>query len=223
MSSAELDAYQYQIDSVKAALVKDPANAELVTLRDELEQLIALTKQELGPAVSARAPVAGPSQPKAAAARNVGGASSAAKAGPSKSSAAAADGGDGAAAAAAAKADIKPGDPVQARYTDGKFYPAKVTTIGGSADAPVYTVIFTGYDQTELVGKADIKALSESKKRMLVVEQDIERDRKRKRNEKKVEHKQAKAAESAEKQKSWQSFTKKASKKGPSCAARALS
>jgi len=182
-----------------------------VTLRDELEQLIVLTKQELGPAAStSRAPVAGPSQPKPAA-RNASGASN--KAGPSKSSAAAGDGGDG---EGSAKAELKPGDPIQARYTDGKFYPARLTTIGGSADAPVYTVIFTGYDQTELVGKSDVKALSESKKRQLVVEQDLERDRKRKRNEKKVEHKQAKAAEMAETQKSWQSFTKKASKKGRS-------
>ena len=181
-----------------------------MTLRDELEQLIVLTRQELGPAASSstsRAPVAGPSQPKPAA-RSAGGAS--AKAGPSKASAAPADAdGEG-----SAKAEIKPGDPIQARYTDGKFYPARLTTIGGSADAPVYTVIFTGYDQTELVGKSDVKALSESKKRQLVVEQDLERDRKRKRNEKKVEHKQAKAAEMAETQKSWQSFTKKASKKG---------
>lgn len=87
--------------------------------------------------------------------------------------------------------------------------------IGGSSDTRIYTVVFKGYDTTELVTASEIRPVTDPKKRSLVEnEQESDKDRKRKKNEKKTESKAAKAAEQMEKQKSWQSFAKKSVKKG---------
>ena len=111
---------------------------------------------------------------------------------------------------------MKAGEECQARWSgDGRFYPAKIASISGSDDNRVYSVIFKGYDNTEIVPQADVKPLSESRKRALEREQEeAEKDRKRRRNEKKAESRQQKTAEQGARQKTWQSFTKKATKKG---------
>lgn len=87
--------------------------------------------------------------------------------------------------------------------------------IGGSSDTRIYTVVFKGYDTTELVTASEIRPLTDSKKRSVEDhEQETDKDRKRKKNEKKTESKAVKAAEQMEKQKSWQTFAKKSVKKG---------
>ena len=88
--------------------------------------------------------------------------------------------------------------------------------VGGSSETRIYTVVFKGYDTTELVSASEIRPLTDHKKRNLQdsTEHDSDKDRKRKKNEKKTENKAAKAAEQLEKQKSWQSFAKKSVKKG---------
>jgi survival-of-motor-neuron-related-splicing factor 30 len=65
------------------------------------------------------------------------------------------------------------------------------------------------------VNGPDVKPLTDTKKRALQAsEEDAEREKKRKKNEKRLENKQAKAAEQVDKQKAWQSFAKKSAKKG---------
>ncbi|KAG1870029.1 hypothetical protein F4604DRAFT_1881357 [Suillus subluteus] len=94
--------------------------------------------------------------------------------------------------------------------------------VGGSAENPVYSIMFKGYNTTELIKGAEIKALppnhqekvSAPSKRKLTKAEDEERDRKKKRNEKKLEVKAAKAKEQLAKQATWQKFAKKSEKKG---------
>lgn len=75
--------------------------------------------------------------------------------------------------------------------------------------------MFSGYDSTEIVAHADIKPMPETKKRaMELTEEEAEKDRKRKKNDKKADTKQVKQKEQGDRQKSWQSFAKKSTKKG---------
>jgi survival of motor neuron-related-splicing factor 30 len=117
------------------------------------------------------------------------------------------------------------GDEVLAKYSgDGNFYPARVTSVGGSSEKRVYSVVFKGYNNTELVDAAAVKSLpanyhtnhtpTSSAKRKLSKEEEEEREKKKKKNEKKLEARAAKAKEQNEKQASWQKFTKKAERKG---------
>lgn len=116
------------------------------------------------------------------------------------------------------------GDEVLAKYSgDGNFYPARVTSVGGSTEKRVYSVVFKGYNNTELVESGAVKTFPASyvpqtpmasAKRKLTKEEEEERERKKKKNEKKLEARAAKAKEQNEKKASWQKFTKKAEKKG---------
>ena len=116
------------------------------------------------------------------------------------------------------------GDEVLAKYSgDGQWYPARIASVGGSADNRVYSVVFKGYNTTELVNAAQIKALpagytapapAAGSKRKLTKAEEEERERKKKKNEKKVEAKAQKAKEQAGKQATWQKFAKKSEKKG---------
>ena len=64
----------------------------------------------------------------------------------------------------------KVNDVVLARWISGDkaFYPARITSVTGSASAPVYTVTFKSYNNTETVRGSDLKPHpSENKKRKL--------------------------------------------------------
>jgi survival of motor neuron-related-splicing factor 30 len=116
------------------------------------------------------------------------------------------------------------GDECLAKYSgDGGWYPARITSVGGSADNRVYSIVFKGYNTTELVKATEIKALpanyatmapSSSNKRKLTKAEEEEREKKKKKNEKKLESKAAKAKEQTQKQATWQKFAKKSEKKG---------
>jgi survival-of-motor-neuron-related-splicing factor 30 len=114
------------------------------------------------------------------------------------------------------KHNLKAGDDCLARYSaDQKFYPARITSVGGADENRVYSVIFGGYESTEIVAHGDIKPMTESKKRAIQLsEEDLEKERKKRKNEKKADTQAAKAKEQGAKQKSWQSFAKKSTKKG---------
>lgn len=45
---------------------------------------------------------------------------------------------------------------------DGKFYPARITSIGGSPTSPIYTIVFKSYDSTEQVSSSDLKPLKQT-------------------------------------------------------------
>ena len=205
MDAADLETYQVQLSQVELALSADPESNELISLRSELKELIDLTQ--------------------AALAQSGGAASSSKPDAPKKTSAPAAG-----AAAASGKAWAA-GDECLAKYSgDGQWYPARIASVGGSADKRAYSVVFKGYNNTELVNGSQIKALPSGgagaasssfaaggaggSKRKLSKEEEEERERKKKKNEKKLEVRAAKAKEQQEKQVSWQKFAKKSERKG---------
>jgi len=191
MEKGDLETYQVQMSQVEIALSTDPTNAELLSLRSELQELIELTEAAIAQAEAA-------SSSKAESSRK------AASSVPSKTWSA--------------------GDECLAKYSaDGGWYPARITSVGGSADNRVYSIVFKGYNTTELVKSAEIKALpanyastapSSSNKRKLTKAEEEEREKKKKKNEKKLEVKAAKAKEQNNKQATWQKFAKKSEKKG---------
>ncbi|KAG8935265.1 hypothetical protein FRC03_002151 [Tulasnella sp. 419] len=194
MDSKELETYQVQLAQVELALDSDPDNKELTSLRSELQELISLTQQAID---------------QLAATSTAGGSS--------KLKAAAAD-----AAAKAVKFDA--GDECLAKYSgDNQWYPARITSIGGAETRRVYSVVFKGYNSTELVDAASVKPLPasynssnapSSLKRKLTKEEEEEVARKKKKNEKRAEVRAQKAKEQTNKQHAWQKFAKKSEKKG---------
>ncbi|GAA6023006.1 hypothetical protein JCM11491_000354 [Sporobolomyces phaffii] len=207
MDAQELETYEYQLAQLKLGLAKDPSNSEFLTLKDELESLIDLIKQSIAPAAPAAPPAPAPS-----------------------TSARPADPAD-----AKPKRVWKSGDECSARYTgDGKWYPARITSIAGSAEQPVYTVVFKGYDTPETVTAKDLRPASnqfgngqtpatagaplgggsEKRKAGEPSQAELDKEKKKKKNEKKAETQKAKAEEQASRQKGWQSFAKKSAKKG---------
>ncbi|TFL06507.1 hypothetical protein BDV98DRAFT_559533 [Pterulicium gracile] len=194
MDKADLETYQVQLSQVETALAADPKNAELSSLRSELKELIELTKAAL-------------SQAEAAAASKAESSSSSRKA----------------ASSVAQQAHAwSAGDECLAKYSaDGSWYPARITSVGGSADNRVYSIVFKGYNTTELVKSGEVKPVPAnyvappiSNKRKLTKAEEDEREKKKKKNEKKVESRAAKAKEQTDKQSTWKKFAKKSEKKG---------
>lgn len=199
MDKNELETYQVQLSQVELALAADPDNKELSSLASELKELIDLTQQALSQAV-----------PKAESSRKASVANGASVATTGKSWGA--------------------GDECLAKYSnDGNWYPARITSVGGADSNRVYSVVFKGYNTTELLKANDLKPLpqslqqngnfpgssgSASSKRKLTKEEEDEREKKKKKNEKKLETRAAKAKEQNEKKASWQKFAKKSEKKG---------
>ncbi|BGP25803.1 endonuclease relaxase, MobA/VirD2 family protein [Rhodotorula toruloides] len=226
MNQEELETYEYQLSQIKLSLAKDPSNAELLTLKTELEDLIQLTKDYLRTQ-------AGSSGGASAAASTASPAPSSAK--PSTSASSHKPAASTSANSKTSQKAFKTGDDCSCRYTDGKWYPARITSISGSADKPVYTVVYKGYDTPEVVSANDIRppnrwdstnapgggasastttAGAEKRKAGEMSKEELEKERKRKKNEKKAETQKAKAEVQAGKAKSWQSFAKKSAKKG---------
>lgn len=225
MDASELETYQVQLSQVEQALAADPENEELAELVSELKQLIELTKATL-------AQTSGADKAKAE----------------KKAAAASAQAHSSAAAGAQhhqqgrAGKTWAAGDECLARYSgDEKWYPARITSVGGAEGNHVFSVVFRGYNTTELLKAHEIKALPASfqassssgpygassdpgggagsgagagSKRKLSKEEELDRERKKKKNEKKLEVRAAKAKEQNQKQASWQKFAKKSEKKG---------
>lgn len=190
---AELETYQVQLEQVQVALTSDPDNSELLSLKTQLQELIALTQQSL--AVSTA--VAASSKAKAASTPT----------------------------APTTSHSWQAGDDCLAKYSeDGQWYPARIISVGGSSDKRVFSVVFKGYNSTELVEGTAIKPLPASynssssyaagSKRKLSKAEEEEREKKKKKNEKKLEVRATKAKEQVAKQATWQKFAKKSEKKG---------
>ncbi|GAA5966709.1 hypothetical protein JCM21900_002855 [Sporobolomyces salmonicolor] len=223
MDAQELETYEYQLAQIKLGLAKEPTNTEYLTLKEELESLIALIKESLGAQAPAPAPAAASPAPAAVKPSTSASSSTARPAAPSASTSRP--------ASAQPKHDFKSGDDCSARYEgDGKWYPARITSISGSSDQPVYTVVFRGYDTPEIVSAKDVRppskwdaattaggsAVGEKRKLGEPTQEDLEKERKKKKNEKKAETQKMKAQEQNAKQKGWQAFAKKSAKKGVS-------
>lgn len=200
----DLEAHEVQLSQVELALAKTPDDAELQDLAAGLRELIELTKAAQAQAQAAQA------KPEPT----------------RKASQAGSSGTSGKTWAA--------GDECLAKYSsDGNWYPARITSVGGAADNRVFSIVFKGYNTTELVKAHELKALTASylsgpgpysggsggsggagSKRKLSKEEEEERERKKKKNEKKLELRATKAKEQNEKKATWQKFAKKSEKKG---------
>ena len=199
MNKEDLETYQVQLQQVEVALASDPDNDGLKDLRNELKELISLTEQALA------------QQAAAATSSSVSGSSS------KKQN-----------AQSASAPQWKAGDECLAKYSsDGQWYPARIASVGGSVENRVYTIVFKGYNTTEVANSSSIKVVppnhqasnnlslsSSSAKRKVTKEDDDERERKKKKNEKKLEVRAQKAKEQNEKQATWKKFAKKSEKKG---------
>jgi len=198
MNKEDLETYQVQLQQVEAALASDPDNDGLKDLHKELKELISLTEQALAHQGTATPSPAAGSSKKQNAQSTAG-------------------------------PQWKAGDECLAKYSsDGQWYPARIASVGGSADNRAYTVIFKSYNTTELVNSSSIKALpanhqavnnpylssTSSNKRKPTQMEEEEKERKRKKNEKKLEVRAQKAKEQNQKQATWQKFAKKSEKKG---------
>lgn len=121
------------------------------------------------------------------------------------------------------------GDECLAKWSkDDKWYPGRITSVGGSEEKRVYSVVFRGYQDIEVVNANAVKRLPPSQagphgvapsstagtKRKLSKEEEEEREKKKRKNEKKLEVRAAKAAEQDQKKQSWQKFATKSAKKG---------
>ncbi|KAI0313740.1 hypothetical protein OF83DRAFT_1064963 [Amylostereum chailletii] len=191
MEKSDLETYQVQLSQVELALAADPDNAELTSLRSELQELIELTTAAIAESEAAA------SSSKAEGSRRT--------------------------TVSAPTATWTAGDECLAKFSgDGSWYPARIISVGGSTDRRAYSVVFKGYNTTEVVDGALLKALPPNytqtaayqSKRKLTAAEEEERERKRKRNEKKLEVRAAKAKEQNQKQATWQKFAKKSEKKG---------
>ncbi|KAG8754842.1 hypothetical protein FRC14_004606 [Serendipita sp. 396] len=234
MSAQDLETFQAQLEQVEQALKADPGNEELTQLASELKELISLTEQTLttsrttqtskrkDPSSSTNATTT----TTTTAATSANGASTA---GTSKSSTSHPH---------QQQRTWSVGDDCLAKYSgDDKWYPARITFIGGSEEKRVYSVVFRGYNSTELVaasglrklppnysggnmggsangGGEELGASAGTKRKSSAKEDDAERERKKRRNEKKLEVRAAKAQEQDSKKHSWQKFATKSVKKG---------
>ena len=158
------DNWCFKLETVQSSLQADPENAELQTLKTELEEVISLTDiaiAELKPA-SAPAPVKKPIPPPV-------------KEKWSKENHPAFQAGYRKPATPQSPLDepqtpttFSVNDTVLAKWVSGDkaFYPARITSITGSSSKPVYIVTFKSYATTETLSANDIKPISnESKKR----------------------------------------------------------
>jgi survival-of-motor-neuron-related-splicing factor 30 len=191
MDKEDLETYQVQLTQVEIALFADPDNAELASLRSELQELINLTKTVI-------------SQSESAAASSSKSTDSSRKTATTQNS-----------------FNWSAGDDCLAKYSDGAWYPARINSVAGSAQRRVYSIVFKSYNTTEQVEASSLKSLPpnytqlpSSAKRKAKEEEEEEKERKRKKNEKKLETRAAKAKEQVQKQASWQKFAKKSEKKG---------
>lgn len=104
-----------------------------------------------------------------------------------------------------------------AKYTDGRFYAAKIVSQAGPALNPLYTVSFLEYASSppSTVGLQNLRLMAEAQKRkadQLAGERD--KEKKKLKSERWKEIKEGKNQVQVAKQQGWQSFAKKATKKG---------
>ncbi|KAJ2162978.1 hypothetical protein GGF46_000164 [Coemansia sp. RSA 552] len=126
MDATELAVYQQKLGEVELALSADPENTELQQLRSEIEDLLSLGAQLQ--TASART-----DKPKARAASRAAGATTQVQ---------------------KQQHVWRIGDSCEARYTDGKFYPARV--VAARADN-VYQVTFVGYGDMQDTRADDLR------------------------------------------------------------------
>ncbi|SCZ87340.1 BZ3500_MvSof-1268-A1-R1_Chr2-2g04806 [Microbotryum saponariae] len=229
MNVSDLETYEYQLSQIKLALAKDPTNTDYLTLKDELTSLIDLTREYLD-SITSSTPTPSTTKPSTSTTEP----QPRPKPKPSTSTSQPTSTSTPIPTSSKPTYQYQAGQECLAKYSgDHKYYPCRITTVGGSDENRVFSIIFHGYETTEVVALKDLKPLptttttstqtgqvgiggSEGKKRSGQVEdpEAIEKERKRKKYEKKAETQANKTQEQGLKQKSWQTFAKKGAKKG---------
>jgi survival-of-motor-neuron-related-splicing factor 30 len=158
---AEVKEYKLQLETVALSLQNDPDNFELQSLKQELEEVITLTESAIAelnpPSVSAPNKKSSPPPVKEKWSKEN---HPAYQAGYRKPEAELEE--------PQTPVTFSVNDTVLARWKsgDGGFYNARITSITGSSNNPVYIVLFKNYGSTETVYSRDIRPLSsEAKKR----------------------------------------------------------
>ena len=157
----EVKEYKLQLETIQLGLQNDPDNTELQALKQEIEEVITLTESAIAELKPSSAP-AQPAKPSPPPVKEKWSKEShpAYQAGYRKQEADLEE--------TPQTASFSVNDTVSARWKsgDGAFYTARITSITGSKNDPVYIVKFQKYATTETLKGKDIKPLSaEAKKR----------------------------------------------------------
>lgn len=146
-----------QLDVVYAGLKDDPSNAELLALKSELDDALALLNETLAELKPTKAPPQSkdpsppPTQEKWSRENH-----------PAFKKSAPAEEKEG----DTSLVNYKVNDTVMAKWVSGDkaFYPARITSITGSSTAPIYVVKFKSYDTTEQLRAKDIRPIAQKRK-----------------------------------------------------------
>jgi survival-of-motor-neuron-related-splicing factor 30 len=142
---------------VHTQLKDDPDNAELLNLQAELNDMIALLNESLAELKPAQAPQLAPSSNQT---------SQTLEKWPREEHATVKKTAASAEDKEEAPVMYQVNDSVLAKWTSGDkaFYPARITSVTGSSTAPIYTVKFKQYDNTETLRAKDIRPVSNKRK-----------------------------------------------------------
>ncbi|KAH8884626.1 hypothetical protein GQ53DRAFT_829586 [Thozetella sp. PMI_491] len=151
--------YEEQLEIVAASLKDDPDNAELIGLKDELDQMIKLIDDslaELQPkaAPSRPAPKRPASPPPAEQKWSRENHPAFKKAAPEDKE------------PEPVAVSYKVNDTVMAKWVSGDkgYYPARITSVTGSSTDPIYVVKFKSYDTVETLRSKDIRPIAQKRK-----------------------------------------------------------
>lgn len=154
----DIKQYQEQLDVVNIGLKDDPGNAELLALKSELDDALALLNETLAELKPTKAPPPKPKEPSPPPVQEKWSRENHPafkKTAPTEEK-----------EADAGPVNYKVNDNVMAKWVSGDkaFYPARITSITGSSTAPIYVVKFKNYDTTEQLRAKDIRPIAQKRK-----------------------------------------------------------
>jgi len=212
MNAEELATYEYQLDQVKLALQKDPTNEQYIKLHNDLSELISMTlalmeqeeQSEKKSSTSSKVDTDSPKELEESTPVSVAQVSH-----------------------SNGERVWKVGDDCLARWSgDNKLYEAKIIAIGrtqtlNESAEHLFSVTFKGYNNTEMVKENDLKPLHEKKTKKKYVfdlpPSELKKQKKLKQDSTEVSKSKKismMTSEQNSKQKSWQEFHKRATKRG---------
>ncbi|KAH8684844.1 hypothetical protein BGZ60DRAFT_366733 [Tricladium varicosporioides] len=153
----EIKEYKLQLETVQLGLQADPDSIELQELKTELEQVISLTEASIAELKPSSVPAVVPKRSEPPVKEKWSRENHPAF---KKTSTPAVEEAD-------TPTTFAVNDTVLAKWHSGDkgFYPARITSITGSSNAPVYIVKFKSYDTTETLRAKDIKPIVNPNKR----------------------------------------------------------
>ncbi|OTB00914.1 hypothetical protein M426DRAFT_64974 [Hypoxylon sp. CI-4A] len=154
----DIKQYREQLDVVYSGLKDDPGNAELLALKSELDDAIALLNETLAELKPTKAPSAKPKEPSPPPVQEKWSRENHPafkKAAPSEEK-----------EVDAGPVNYKVNDNVMAKWVSGdkSFYPGRITSITGSSTDPIYVVKFKSYDTTEQLRAKDIRPVAQKRR-----------------------------------------------------------